>query len=258
MGLGWPSSAGKWVTRGPPPTYYLATFANSSFRSPAADLGFLRNASVVFLADSVTRYQFVYLAHFLHRRQWDDAPGHRLCCEHHYQSFDRMYLAYLPLFGCSHICDCADHYDTETSIVKKGKKYVTVQQRVPRQPRNEHHYFRHAALATRLSFHFWPGGAFGMSAYMRTPTAADFAQYCATFPASAHTHLAVPTPPRHVFPSVQTFIRDVLHIEGHTVLVLNYGIWRKGPTSALALTEDWLDWLAEVAHAAAPVVVWKT
>eukprot|EP00667_Euglena_gracilis_P027706 EG_transcript_34491 len=74
-------AAGEWVFRTPISESYLAAWANSSFRSPTADLEFLRNTSIAFLGDSLTRYQFIYLAQYLHLRQWEDVNGNKLGSE---------------------------------------------------------------------------------------------------------------------------------------------------------------------------------
>eukprot|EP00667_Euglena_gracilis_P011033 EG_transcript_11251 len=254
------ATPGDWVFQKPVHDSYLAAFANSSFRSPAADLGFLRNASVVFIGDSVTRYQYMYLAQYLHHGRWHDAPKQQLCCEQHYHSFTNMYHAYLPLFGCSHMCDCADHHDVKIAVnnAKKHGKHQRLVHLFRGKMRNENHYFLHGPLQARLSFHFWDGAAIGMTAFNRTPAPADFARYCAGFPATAQAQLAGPLEPLHSY-SVQEFVRDVLGPEGHDVLIFNYGIWKVLVNATTpVLSEANLDWLAEVAHDAAPAVVWKT
>eukprot|EP00667_Euglena_gracilis_P010903 EG_transcript_11112 len=259
--LSWAAAPGEWVLLQPASSSYLAAYANSSFRTPSPDLDFLRNVSVVFFGDSLTRYQFMYLAQYLHRGRWEDIPGHRLCCERHYGTFGRMYHAYLPVMGCSHVCDCADHvwFDPATITVRKGRVRPKGRE-YPRKVRNENHYFRHGPLQARLTFHFWGGEELGLTSHVGTPSAADFVQYCADFPETATAHLHPPPAPRHLFPSVQAFIRDVLRGEGHDMLVFNYGLWRVAVRNATppTLAEANLDRLAEVARAAAPTVVWKT
>eukprot|EP00667_Euglena_gracilis_P009196 EG_transcript_9335 len=251
------SSQGEWVFQQPTTNSYLAAWAHSPLRHPTADLEFLRGLSVVFMGDSVTRYQFMFLVQFLHLRQWDGVLGNDLCNEKRYETYTNMYRAYWGVFGCSHICDCADHHVVAESL--KGN-HSKPERRYQAMTRNENHYFFHSPLQARFSFHMWTGTAVKMTSYRHTPSEAEFVEYCRGFPATAHTHLTAPLDPKYTFPNGTDFIRDVLAPEGHDVLIFNYGIWRilALERNAGLFSEEYLDAFAKAAHEAAPIVVWKT
>eukprot|EP00667_Euglena_gracilis_P004770 EG_transcript_4798 len=240
----WSSDVEEWVFKEPLKDSYLARFENNTFRHSSANLEFLHETSMVFIGDSLMRYQFMFFLQYLHHRQWDDVFGNSLCCERFYGSYAKMFKAHAALFGCSHICDCADRH-----VVRDA---AGAPQRLDRPWEN--HYYRNLPLRARASFHFWGGTDLGLKYYLHTPTNDDFAVYCSDFLQTANTHLSGSLESTQKFASVVDFIREVLRPEGHEVLVLNCGIWG---TCVPFLTEENLDALAKAAHEAAPIVVWK-
>eukprot|EP00667_Euglena_gracilis_P010952 EG_transcript_11168 len=256
--------AGQWVFQDPINGSYLEAWANSTFRSGAADLSFLRNASVVFVGDSVTRYQYLYLAQYLHWQQWDDVKGNKLGYEPHYETFTNMFKAYPGVFGCHHICDCVDHLLFLDTVTVNGTTETQLRRHShARRFRTENQYFRHPPLNASVDFHMWTGAQIGMNFFPQTPSAADFDEYCRSFPANADMYLTGPLEANHSYPDLPTFIDAVLRPMRPRVLVLNYGLWRGLTESfhkakASILAKHNLGRLIAAARAAAPVVVWKT
>ncbi|RYH25585.1 hypothetical protein EON65_15475 [archaeon] len=104
-------------------------------------LTFLRGKTVVFIGDSLTRYQFMSLASFLYRGSWDidhDLPSLTNSQDHMNPRWPNYYYESTLRLGCSHMCDC---------IRKEDNEVVTFL--------HEHIYHYDVTLDFLMSFHFF-------------------------------------------------------------------------------------------------------
>eukprot|EP01041_Mallomonas_annulata_P013583 gene13583-28840_t len=76
----------------------------------------LQNKRLVFIGDSLTRYQYLNFVHFLYTNSWF-SPHPRSELEHEWESWDAFFKGTSARTGCYEICDChrnSSHMGHET------------------------------------------------------------------------------------------------------------------------------------------------
>ena len=66
----------------------------------------LSNRRIVFIGDSITRYQYLNLAHYLHTNSWFSSAFPKLENEKEWPSWKSFLLGSSFRFGCKEICNC--------------------------------------------------------------------------------------------------------------------------------------------------------
>lgn len=222
---------------------FLIAYQNSKFRDSYHHeaLKFLRNRTIVFVGDSLTRYQFLYLIHYIRSGQWSDPFAQKLCCEKEYTNWNAFYDSLAATFGCSHVCDCKGHVFDTTG----GVSY-----------HHENHYFYDANLNVHVNFHFWSSmHQVRMSYFNHSPNADDFRVYCRNFTSTTSILLSKQLPLTQKYPNVNEFLRNFIQPILPDALFINHGAWdfnhhfNHDHQSILAMSES--------AHNASHLVIWK-
>jgi hypothetical protein len=237
----------------------LNEYRSSRFRSDGAsdklkNLQFLRNRTIVFFGDSITRYQYLYLINYLHHYpHWNDQYGQHLSDHTKYRGWMRFFQSLSPQFGCSLICDCRPLEDTR----KDPMGFHT----------HESLYFYDEELDLFVHSIFWLSGCpIGTSFFQnRLPNATDFYEYCQNYLDLAPRYLNNTAKNRY---DIGSFVGSVLTPSDHTTetgreekkkidaILLNYGAWR-GPHTFFT-QESGVDEFVKVIHQATSLMIWKT
>lgn len=121
---------------------YLLEYKNHPARHYDREyLSFLRGKTIVFIGDSLTRYQFMSLADYLYRGTWDvdhSLPSLTNSREHADPQWTNYYYESAIRLGCSHVCDC---------VRMEGNGTVTFL--------HEHIFHYDANLDFLMAFHFF-------------------------------------------------------------------------------------------------------
>jgi hypothetical protein len=171
-------------------------------------LGFLRNQTMVFVGDSLTRYQYLSLALFLYRGQWDEDAG-LACAECELAwgtNWDNFFLSTNLRLGCHEIIDA---YRLKNPFHHR-----------------ENRYFHHFELNFTMMKFFW-GPPYNIDLTLPShPTRHDFRENCMNKQAFVD-RITAPSarPDRASYKFVQDFINTELSNIQPAFLFLNQGLW---------------------------------
>jgi hypothetical protein len=191
----------------------------------------LRNKKLTFVGDSLTRYQYINLAHFITvgEWEWDYLNGTNM---HEWDDWFEYFYMTSRLNGCNEICDC---YRSGPNITAETR---------------EHHYYHSKLYNISISMHSWYGNA-PIYAGRRVPNATDFKLRCLRLK-HFNEDLLQFTKKASAKYNIVSFLDKVIGVVAPDILVLNQGFWPMNRS---------IQHMASIAAAArrvAKAVVWKT
>jgi hypothetical protein len=98
---------------------------NDILNSPAAIKKKLANKNIVFVGDSVTRYQYLNLIQYLHSNSWLPGPKPSVELENEWGGWKSYHRGSNLRFGCLAICDCYrdQTFHSPKSFSKENRHY---------------------------------------------------------------------------------------------------------------------------------------
>ena len=84
----------------------------------------MKNKRIVFIGDSLTRYQYANLIHFFHRNSWIQSDFPSVENEKQWTSWKSFHLGSSLRYGCQEICDC--YRDTTIGSYKENRHYYDI------------------------------------------------------------------------------------------------------------------------------------
>lgn len=222
-----------WNTDDPIPTNWF--IKNNRTHEHSNYLQLLENKRVVFVGDSLTRYQYLSLIHYFHTNSWHLSAHPHLEVEGEWSSWKSFHLGSSLRFGCEEICDCY----RDSSEIGAWK---------------ENRHYRNMRLNLSVDAYLWlpEKNIRGNTA----PKTSDFSKLCSDW----HTYfdsLANYAP----HSSFSYNILDFLNVEVRDLqpdyLIINQGFW---PFPRLRDTSDtsYLRQFVSLAKSVAKRVIWKT
>ncbi len=189
----------------------------------------LRNKRLTFIGDSLTRYQYVNLAHLLSVGdwEWDYLDGTN---EHKWDDWFDFFYVIARINGCNEICDC----------YRRGND----------KDMREHHYYRNEIHNISISMHLWFGD---LPIYVgrSVPTRDEFRLRCSKLK-RYDEDVRQFVSKVDVNYDIVSFLDDVVSAMTPDILVLNQGFWPMNRSDVIMAN------ISAAAHRAADVVVWKT
>ncbi|RYH30817.1 hypothetical protein EON65_04055 [archaeon] len=199
---------------------------------------------MVFIGDSLTRYQFISLAHFLHRGSWQDERGlPSLTNEKQHKSprWPNYYFESSLRLGCAHLCDCVRTFDVDRNATHL----------------HEHIYHYDLDQDLLMIFHFF-APTLNMTFYLPDhPTRQQLLLQCLYINESLEAMKFMAEPHevhRYYSPSHLTqFIATEVSPSQPSALFFNQGFWQ----AESFRDPDNLAHLAAALRAASPLSFWK-
>ncbi|RYH05877.1 hypothetical protein EON65_43605 [archaeon] len=190
---------------------YLLNYKHHPLRhglSPSY-MSFLRNKTVVFIGDSLTRYQYLSLALFLHHACWQDDWGlPSLAHERQFSGWLNFFHETNLRLGCAHVCDCVR---TE-------------------EVRHENRYFYHVGLNFSMSVFFFAPDRSTTFYLDHHPTRDEIYKNCVN-ETSSLAHMMSILHPHNVhrlydITNITDFIRTEVKAMQPDAVFFNQGIWK--------------------------------
>lgn len=237
----------QWTVKWPVDESFVTRYAHSKFRKHGdlTDLSAIfQNKRIMFIGDSLTRYQYLNLIRYLHSGRWSDPLAAKLCCENSSRDWDDFFARVSSYFGCHHICDCRRWPEK----IGPGSQ--------------ENHYYYDPDLNLTISSHLW----FGVmpmlqSTYRYMPSAEEFKANCQNFTVNSFTsdgRMATSIlPPRYSYSNITSFLVDMVKPSRVDVLIVNFGHWENKHNDVFK-TEAKVTRFCQVATSIVPLVIWKT
>lgn len=85
----------------------------------------LRNKRIVFIGDSLTRYQYLNFVHVIHKNSWTLSDYPSFENEHQWQSWHLFHTGTSLRLGCQEICDCYRN-DTNFKTMRENRYYYDI------------------------------------------------------------------------------------------------------------------------------------
>lgn len=240
-----------WKVEWPVDQSFVKQYANSTFRNNRNDITdmspIFRNKRIMFIGDSLTRYQYLNLIRYLHSGRWSDPLSIQLCCEKTVENWDEFYARLSLTFGCNHICDCHNWKND-------GSSNITGTQ--------ENHYYYDPDLNLTISSHFWPGIVPMLQKTIQImPKPKYFQDYCRYLTTSymkGEPVAATDYTPQWTYPDINSFLEEVVKPSQVDMLIVNFGHWEGALNHHdVFKTEEKVIKFCELATSMVPEVIWK-
>lgn len=229
---------------------YLKRYESSKYRNHSIInlVPILQNKRIMFVGDSLTRYQYLNLIRYLHSGRWTEPFAMQLCCEHSFKDWGDFFTEISASFGCNHICDC-HHWD----VYKKPGNIGT----------QENHYYYDADLNLTISSHLWYGVVpIWMDKYYKMPTYDEFANHChenLTSFSSTDQFIATDFPTHTEYSDIFVFLEKVVKPSRIDVLMMNFGHWEGSMRHWNEVKKEIkIKQLGDLSTSFVPLVIWKT
>jgi hypothetical protein len=172
-------------------------------------LHYLKGKEIVFLGDSITRYQYLNLVHFFHLHgSWSESSFPKIEIEKGWNSWKSFHLGTSLRLGCEEICDC--YRDTSAGGVGPWKE-------------NRHYYNSKLDIIVR-SYLWLPPHPIRMN---QPPTKEKLQLHCSEWKQTFDTMATYSPDSTDTFPNYILFVKQI--IGGGTttpdILVINQGYW---------------------------------
>jgi hypothetical protein len=163
----------------------------------------LKNRRLVFIGDSLTRYQYVNLIHFLHRNSWVQSDFPSIENERQWTSWKSFHLGSASRFGCQEICDC--YRDTTIGSYKENRHYHDIT----------------ANISISMFLWFPPRPIF----YAPVPNPSAFSELCADVNKMIAYATNYEPGSSLVRENILSFLRDVVAPMVPDAIIINQGLW---------------------------------
>jgi hypothetical protein len=195
-----------------------------------------RNKRIVFIGDSLTRYQTLNLIHFLHTNSWAPSdPPHIEMAKVWGEDWWGYKASTTLRFGCRMICDGFRHWDWQAF------------------PGREHRYYHDQSYNLSIDLHVWLPRT-PMLANDR-PAAWDFVQLCSNLSRIRAEYEVFEQTAKHNFGNnITEFIRRFVGPQNPDILVVNQGIWE---FPELRTNRSFLNDFVSSLQESAKRVIWK-
>lgn len=209
-----------------------------------------RNKEIIFMGDSLTRYQYLNFIGFLHTAQWVSRPPH-IESERAWATIDGDWVQFMKLsnlrFGGYEICDC--HRDTHNPIPIEYTQEQSDENWIPGVKENRHYYDPNYNITVRCFF--FTGFPFLMSTI---PNVTDFLNMDNSLDQWLFNRYN-PTY-EYRYDHIDDFLTTHIKPRNPDILFINMGFWSKSP----GLRDMNLNpkHFAESLKAVVRIPIWKT
>ena len=195
----------------------------------------LRNKRIVFVGDSLTRYQYLNLVNFFHTNSWHKNVHPSLEVEGEWRSWKSFHLGGFLRFGCEEICDCYRD-NAENGPWKENRHYYNVW------------------LNLSIDVYLWlpEKNIRGNSA----PNASEYHKLCSDW-RSYLNYLSEYSPESEYTYNILDFFDKELKKLKPDVLVVNQGFWSL-PSLRDTADTTYMKKFVSLAKGVSSRVVWKT
>lgn len=198
---------------------------------------FLSKKRIVFIGDSLTRYQYLNFIHILHFNAWTLSVYPRIEIESDWPNWKSFHIGTSFRFGCREICDC--YRDRHFSGLGPSSK--------------ENRFYYDPSFDISVFFFAW----FPPIPIMLNPVPKpnDFKKLCREIPSKQEMMLAYNPESEFVYSEITDFINDIIKPMMPDVLILNQGFWKNNKFRS---NETYFHHVMTAAKSASKRFIWKT
>ncbi len=195
----------------------------------------LENKRIVFIGDSLTRYQYLNLIHYFHTNSWHSSVYPHLEVEGEWSSWKSFHLGSSLRFGCEEICDCYRD-NSEIDATKENRHY---------------HNMR---LNLSVDAYFWTPER-NLNGNI-APKTSDFSKLCSDWHAYSDSFANYASHSNYSY-NILDFLNFVVRDLQPDYLIINQGFW-SFPRLRDTSDTSYLRQFVSLAKSVAKRVIWKT
>lgn len=198
----------------------------------------LKNKHIVFIGDSLTRYQYLNFIHFLHFNSWTLSSFPRIEMESDWKSWKSFHHGSSYRFGCKEICDCY-----------RDKQFYNLG---PNTKENRYYYDVASNISVYMFFWIPPKVPLMLR---KLPDEKTFMESCGNIEFSQQQLMNYSPESDYIFNDITDFLKTIIHPLQPDFLIMNQGHWQHPQIrSNFTYFHDFIN----TAKSSAKKFIWKT
>jgi len=198
----------------------------------------LRNKRIVFIGDSLTRYQYLNFIHFIHFNSWILSSPPRLEVEGDWSSWKSFHLGSSYRFGCKEICDCY-----------RDKQFFNLG---PITKENRYYFDVSSNISVNLFFWIPPKVPIMLQ---KIPSVKTFSESCGNIEFSQKQQSNYSPESDFIFDDIIDFLSTIIRPLQPDYLIINQGHWHH---PKIRSNSTYFREFISLAKSSAKKFIWKT